>query len=102
MTLLQKISVIFEHELNNYKLVLSVSDQINDYRQHVFVADILLYTNDNMLLMGERYSFPRLATKLDNSITLAYDTFLDHLQSRFLPSTLAYDLYLKHFRELTE
>lgn len=88
---------IFEN--SDHKLVLNVFDTINEYKQHVFIAQLKLYTLDGLLLSGENYSFPRLAVKLNNSLTLAYDTFLDHLQGRFLPSTLAHDLYLKSIRE---
>ena len=99
---MNKSNVIFEHECNNYKLMLDVYDYVNDCKQHCFIAELKLYTNDNLLMTGERYLFPKLASKLNHSITLAYDAFLDHLQSRFLPSTLAYDLYLKYTRELKE
>jgi len=86
--------VIFEHELNQYKLVLEVTDQFNDYRQHCYIAQLKLYTMDNRLIESENYLFPVLASRYSN-LVLAYDFFLDHLQSRYLPSNLAYDLYVR-------
>lgn len=94
---MNKQSVIFEHE--EHKLTLNVFDTINEYKQHVFIAQLKLYTLDGLLLVGENYIFPTLATKVKNNIDLAFDYYLDHLQGRFLPSTLAHDLYLKHLRE---
>jgi hypothetical protein len=94
-----KSTVIFESSKNNYKLVLHVYDCINHYKQHVFKAELRLYTIDNLLISGENYHFPTLAKKVNNSVTLAHDFYLDHLQGRFILCTIAHDLYLKSIRE---
>lgn len=93
--------VIFEHEYNKYELVLEVTDQFNDYHQQVFTAQLKLYTFDNMLIACNNYLFPVKVDRYKN-VQLALDFYLDHLQGRYLPSTLAYDLYLEALREGSE
>ena len=90
-------NVIFEHGLNQYKLVLEVTDQFNDYRQHCYVAQLKLYTMDNILIESENYLFPALTSRFNN-ISSAYNYFLDHLQSNHVPSELAFHLYLKSLK----
>ena len=90
-------NVIFEHGLNQYKLVLEVTDQFNDYRQHCYVAQLKLYTTDNILIESENYLFPVLTNRFNN-ISLAYNYFLDHLKSDHIPSKLAHNLYLKSLK----
>jgi len=94
-------NVIFEHENNTYKLILDVSETFNDYRQNVYVAQLKLYTTDNMLIESDNYLFPVKVERYSN-VVMGFDFFLDHLQSRFLPSTLAYDMYLKALRDGSE
>jgi hypothetical protein len=96
---MNKSMIIFESSKNNYKLSLHVYDCINDYKQHVFIAELRLYTLGNMLITGERYSFPKLAKNVNNSIILAHDFYLAHVKSRFILCTIAHDLYLKSIRE---
>lgn len=94
---MNKQTVIFEGQ--EYKLTLNVFDDFNDARQHVFIAQLKLYTLDNLLLAGDNYLFPTRCERVKNNVDLAHDYYLDHLQGRFVPSTLAYDLYLQSIRE---
>ena len=89
--------VIFEHELNQYKLALEVTDQFNDYRQHCYVAQLKLYTMDNIIIESDNYLFPVLTNRFNNML-LAYNYFLDHLKSNHVLSKLAHNLYLKSLK----
>lgn len=94
---MNKSDIISKH--NEYNLVLNVYDYINDFRQHIFVADLKLYTLDGLLLTVERFSFPIFCKRMYNKISLAYEYYLEKLQSKHLLSTVAYDLYLKYCNE---
>ena len=93
---MKKSKVVFLN--SNYKLLLEVSDRVNQYRQHCYTALIKLQTVDGFPIIEEGFSFQVLHEKFVH-VDLAFEFYFSKLQSGVDLKMVAYNLYLLALRE---